>query len=336
MRKKHFLLPDLCQTTSLLLIILVTELGVLTWELLSTGFNWSRMGYRSLIIQWMVLLSASVLCKIRPWLSNVSVATGWFTAFSVSVIISTCILFAGQIVIGGWSRLDYWQLAQHIMAIAMITAMVLRYFQLRQHLIVQNKAELNSRLNALQSRIKPHFLFNSLNTIAELIATKPDAAESAVLNLSSLFRANLKEVESLCDIQQEIELIEGYLNIEQWRLGERLTIQWQRPAELQPWQVPVLSIQPIVENAIMHGIAASESGGTLTIAISQTEKLLTVSVTNTVAKNSVYQAGQGVALDNIRHRLSVIYGEGSKLTIDASDEQYQVVMVFPALNERVQ
>ncbi|MFQ3229731.1 sensor histidine kinase [Reinekea sp.] len=331
MNKKHFQLPDLCQTTSLLLLILVTELGVLTWELISPGFIWARMGYRSLVIQWMVLLSATALCQMKPILTKLTVTAGWILAFSGSFIISSAVLITGQIVVSGFERMDVWQVTQQVMAIAMITAMVLRYFQLQQHLIVQNKAELNSRLNALQARIKPHFLFNSLNTIAELIATKPEAAEVAVLNLSNLFRANLKETEGLSSIRQEIDLIRGYLGIEQWRLGERLTVHWQLPEPLQDWPVPVLSIQPIVENAIVHGIAVSEVGGELTIKVEQNKTQMTVTVVNTVTSSQVVFTGHGVALENIRHRLAVIYGDQSKLTIDSTGNHYKVILVFPVM-----
>lgn len=331
MTKKHFLLPNLCQTTNLLLLILVTELGVLTWELISPGFMWARMGYRSLIIQWMVLLSAAALCQIRPLLAKLSVAYGWLFAFSCSFIISSVVLISGQVVVNGWERINVWQVAQQLMAVAMITAMVLRYFQLQQHVIMQNKAELNSRLNALQARIKPHFLFNSLNTIAELIATKPEAAEAAVLNLSNLFRANLKETEGLSSIRQELDLIRGYLGIEQWRLGDRLVIDWNLPEDLRDWPVPVLSIQPIVENAIVHGIAASAEGGLLSIKVEQSQTLMTVVVVNTISSNDLISSGTGVALDNIRHRLAVIYGDLSELNIDTSHRQYKVTLIFPML-----
>jgi two-component system sensor histidine kinase AlgZ len=331
MIKKHFQLPDLCQTTSLLLLILVTELGVLTWELISPDFIWARMGYRSLVIQWMVLLSATALCQIKPVLAKLTVTTGWVLAFTCSFIISSTVLIAGQIVVSGLERIDGWQVSQQVMAIAMITAMVLRYFQLQQHVIVQNKAELNARLNALQARIKPHFLFNSLNTIAELIATKPEAAEAAVLNLSNLFRANLKEIEGLSSIRQELDLIRGYLGIEQWRLGERLTVHWDLPENVQDWPVPVLSIQPIVENAIVHGIAASENGGELTIKIEQNNNQMTVTVVNTVTSSQEVLTGHGVALENIRHRLAVIYGDTSKLTIDTTETQYKVTLIFPVI-----
>jgi two-component system sensor histidine kinase AlgZ len=332
--KKHLLLPELCHTTNLLLLILVTELGVLTWELISPGFVWARMGYRSLVIQWMVLLSAGALCRLKPVLARQTVVFGWLLAFSVSLLISSVVLISGQVVVFGWARIDVWQVAQQIMAIAMILAMVLRYFQLQQHVIVQNKAELNSRLNALQARIKPHFLFNSLNTIAELIVSKPEAAEKAVVNLSNLFRANLKETEGLSSIAQEIELIRGYLSIEQWRLAERLVVSWHLPEPLLDWPVPILSLQPIVENAIVHGIAASEQGGNLDIEVRQTTDRMYVVVSNSMAQISEEASGHGVALDNIRRRLAVIFGEESTLTIATENNQYKVTLVFPRLKEK--
>jgi two-component system sensor histidine kinase AlgZ len=333
MTKKHFLLPELCQTTNLLLLILVTELGVFTWELADPDFIWARIGYRSLVIQWMVLLSAAVLCQLKPVFAQISVGLGWLLAFTCSVVVSSAVLILGQGLVFGWHRIDLGQVTQQLLAIALLAAMVLRYFQLQQHVIVQNKAELNARLNALQARIKPHFLFNSLNTIAELIVTKPEAAEVAVVNLSNLFRANLKEIDGLSSIQQELELVRGYLSIEQWRLGERLIVDWQLPEPIIDWPIPILSIQPIVENAVVHGVAACAEGGRLTISLQQSDSLMTIAVTNSVTSSQSTLSGHGVAMENIRHRLAVIYGERSQLNVEQTPTQYTVTLVIPVLGE---
>lgn len=334
MQSKHFSLPDVCQPRALLMLVLVSELVVVTWELINTGFDWGRVGYHSLAVQWMVLLSAAVLCKLRPWFATVGNALGWLVAFSATVSVCIAVLFIGAFVAIGPERLNVSQLFQTSLAIMVISAMVLRYFQLQQWLNEQNKAELNARLAALQARIEPHFLFNSLNTIAELIEINPKAAEAAVNSLAQLFRANLTSGQQLNTLAREIELTKGYLEIEQWRLAERLSVTWLIDMPRQDQLVPTLLIQPLVENAIVHGIAPSLNLGFVVIKVELQVQKLIIEITNSCDLTVTSQEGHGIGLQNVEHRLTAIYQGEASMAYELEGNEYRVRLIIPTPKEQ--
>ncbi|WP_196156896.1 sensor histidine kinase [Reinekea sp. G2M2-21] len=323
-----FFIPNLCQTSSLLLLILISELCVLAWSLADQSFSWSQFGLRSISIQWIMLLSAAALCQLRRWLPNWSVRQGWIVCFVTIELIGISVVVVGGLVLQP-DRLAPWPLLQAGLAIAIVAGMVLRYFQLLQLVIDQNQAEISSRMNALQARIKPHFLFNSLNTIAELIVTRPDAAEKSVESLSSLFRANLKETSSFCPLKQEIELVKGYLELEQWRLGDRLRIEWRESIHDEQWPVPILCLQPLVENAVVHGVASKTDGGRVVISALQTPRITTLTVENDIGPELGAHRGHGVGLDNVQRRLRVLYGEEARCRVEKTDEHFKVIVTLP-------
>ncbi|WP_320824901.1 sensor histidine kinase [Reinekea sp.] len=325
---QRFIIPDLCASAALFFLILVSELCVLAWQLADQSFSWPVLGYRSIAVQWIVLLSAAALCRLRAWLPYWSQRAGWLISFAAVQLIGLAVLVAGQLVIDA-SALRWSGLAQQSLAIGIISAMVLRFFQLQQLVIDQSQAEISSRMDALQARIKPHFLFNSLNTIAELVVTRPVAAEQAVENLSSLFRANLKTTSSFSPLAQELELVRGYLELEQWRLADRLTVIWQESLHDPNWPVPVLCLQPLVENAVVHGVASQAAGGEIRIAVLQTPRITTLSVANAIGTDGDDHAGHGVGLDNVQRRLRVLYGDRARCRIERTEQQYKVILTLP-------
>ncbi|WP_320822166.1 sensor histidine kinase [Reinekea sp.] len=326
--QQRFIIPDLCASTALFFLILVSELCVLAWQLAGQSFNWPQLGYRSIAVQWIVLLSASALCRLRAWLPSWSRRAGWLISFAALQLIGLGVLVIGQVVIDA-SALRWSGIAQQSLAIAIISAMVLRFFQLQQLVIDQSQAEISSRMDALQARIKPHFLFNSLNTIAELVVTRPMAAEQAIENLSSLFRANLKTTSNFSPLAQELELVRGYLELEQWRLADRLTVIWQESLHDPSWPVPVLCLQPLVENAVVHGVASQAAGGEIRIAVLQTPRITTLSVANAIGAEGDDHAGHGVGLDNVQRRLRGLYGDRARCRIERTEHQYRVILTLP-------
>jgi two-component system sensor histidine kinase AlgZ len=212
-----------------------------------------------------------------------------------------------------------------------ITLMALRYFYV-QHQWKQNvEAEARSRLWALQARIHPHFLFNTLNTIASLIHAQPDRAEQAVLDLADLLRSALASQERIT-LGQEIELTRRYLAIEQLRMGERLQVDWQLDDDL-PLDAPqpALLLQPLVENAIHHGIQALPQGGRLAIRIERLPQALRFAIANPrpPSDGERHARGQRLAQDNIRQRLLLMYGAASALEITETVDGYRVAFTVP-------
>jgi two-component system sensor histidine kinase AlgZ len=310
------------------MLILVSELCVLAWELAGMTFSWSQFGFRSLCIQWIVLLSAASLCRLRSVLPKLSVKQGWMLCFAIIELIGMVVVVSGLWAVKP-NSLQFGLLVQVALAIGIVAAMVLRYFQLLQTVIDQNQAEITSRMDALQARIKPHFLFNSLNTIAELIVTRPNDAEQAVENLSTLFRANLKENSSFCPLSQEMHLVKGYLALEQWRLGERLRVHWNESIHDRNWPVPILCLQPLVENAVVHGVASQTAGGDIHIHILQTPRITTLSVENSIGNIKDAHNGHGVGLENVKHRLMVLYGVSARCRVERTERKYKVTLTLP-------
>ncbi|GGX44703.1 sensor histidine kinase [Saccharospirillum salsuginis] len=336
-RNQSLILPDLCATTSVFFLVLVSELLVLVWVLLQSGIDWIQLGYMSLTVQWIVLPSAAILCRLRHWLARRPLWQGWLVAFAAVSTVGFVVSLAGDwIVKGSWQDTDGWQVLRQTAATAIIAALLLRYFQLQQQVVDRSRAEMAARVEALQNRIRPHFLFNSLNTIAELIATRPVEAERAIEDLSRLFRASLREAGTFWSLEEELALVQGYLSLEQWRLGDRLRVVWRTPKPTLRWSVPVLILQPLIENAIVHGIAPQVQGGTLMIGCYQRGERLIIDIENPLPDNSPTaqegreSRGNQVALNNIRHRLATLYGDGSKLYAAPEERSYRVRLTLPA------
>lgn len=324
---EHFDIPDLCQTTSLLFLVLVSELCILAWSLADQSFSWLVFALRSLSVQWVVLVAAALLCRLRPHFQHWSTRKGWLCSFLLIEAIVLVVLVAGQLAMRqGISAIG---LIQQLAAAGIIAAMVLRFFQLQQQVIAQSQAEANSRMDALQARIRPHFLFNSMNTIAELVATKPDAAEVAVENLSALFRANLVEKSRFCPLSEEVQLVKGYLELEKWRLGERLSVRWNESVHDPDWPVPVLCLQPLVENAVVHGVAAFEAGGEVVISVLQTPRITTLTVENRCSPEVSGHRGHGIGLENVRNRLQALYGDQARARVEHGKDTFKVTLTLP-------
>lgn len=210
-------------------------------------------------------------------------------------------------------------------------ALLLAYFELRARAHSPTLAE--ARLAALNARIRPHFLFNSLNAVLSLIRAQPLAAETALESLADLFRAALRDPGELVSLGAEIELGRQYLELEKLRLGERLTVDWQIAAISPATPIPPLILQPLLENAVYHGIEPAPDGGCIRVAIACSGRELQLAISNpqpaVPAAGSRQAAGHRIALDNIRERLRLYYDLEAQLRIDNQPESYQVVITLP-------
>lgn len=185
-----------------------------------------------------------------------------------------------------------------------------RYLYLREQWAQQQHSELNARIQAMQARIHPHFLFNSLNSVISLISIDPDKAEQMLLNLSRLFRASFQELK-LVKLQEEIELCQRYLEIEQIRLGERLQVEWKLENKdlYSQVQIPLLTLQPLVENSIFHGVEKILTKSTISILIEILQNQINIIITNPYTQdNKTLKKGHGIAIENVRQRLEAYYG----------------------------
>ncbi|MFT7222224.1 MAG: two-component system sensor histidine kinase AlgZ [Candidatus Azotimanducaceae bacterium] len=337
-----FFLPDLCKPQSILFLVLVSELLVLVQVLFSSNFfkfDWIELSLTSLFIQWLVLVSAALLCNIRPWLMNMSVPRATVIAYGL-ILVNTilCSGVAEFVVVvlegrDGLTQEGLGRILRNLLIAAVMTGIAFRYFFLSHQLRIQEQAELTSRIQALQSRIRPHFLFNSMNIIASLISIDPDLAEEVVEDLSVLFRASLNEATSQpVKLAAELDLCEKYVHIESLRLDDRLEVEWRIEADIERIKIPLLTIQPLLENAIYHGIQPLPKGGKVTVAIVDDEKFIEIVITNPVGSDQgSHEGGNRMALDNIRNRLMAVYGPSAKLTATQTNNQFVTRLVYPSI-----
>ncbi len=336
--EEDFFLPDLCEAQSILFLVLVTELLVLVLVLANSqliDFSWVQLGLTSLFVEWIVLTSAAVLCNFRPILMKMSVFAATATAYGL--ILSLTLIFsiiADWVTNGepsGWSVEALGILARNLIVASVMTGIAFRYFFLQHQLRGQEKAELHSRIQALQSRIRPHFLFNSMNIIASLISIDPETAEEVVEDLSVLFRASLNDSSDRpVYLEEELGLCEKYVHIESLRLDDRLEVDWQIAVDTNQVRIPMLTIQPLLENAIYHGIQPLPEGGEVVVNIFEENDQLVVSITNPLFQGDYsHEQGNRMALDNIRRRLEAIYGESAKLTTEVADTTFKTTISYP-------
>jgi len=348
-----FFIPDLCNTRSVLILVLANEMFALIVAIVAfplPNFNWASMGMVSLLTQWITLTSAAIICSFRPWLRQLR---PWL-ALSICqliILLDTAVFsVVGEWIITPnfsgyslWQQLDYWMVAQNLLISALISGLVFRYFLVQHQLRVKESAELNARLQSLQSRIRPHFLFNSMNIIASLIAVDPKTAETVVEDLAELFRASLKETANVVPLKDEIDLCKKYARIEQLRLGKRLSVVWEEvnfSKELyETIEIPLLLLQPLLENAIYHGIQPRPEGGEVKIKLDNQDLRFEVTITNPLPVSTFHTSknepeksqhkGNQMALKNILHRLQAIYGAEGKLDQQQINDHFVTVLSFP-------
>jgi len=334
----RFHLPNICTVQSLLFIVLAGTLLSVVFTLVGEGlrgFDWQSFSLIAMFVLWVVLVSVAALCKLRPWLTSLGLMAGSLFSYILVLMVTLILSMTAQWVLVTFfnqvNGFDFWVVAQQVLIAAILGGVSLRYLYLQEQLHIQQQAELASRIQALQSRIRPHFLFNSMNIIASLIETDPALAEKVVEDLSELFRSTLSSANQLVPVRQEIELAKNYLHIEGLRLGDRLQVDWRvddallSSAEIM---LPHLSLQPLLENAVYHGIQPLTDGGIVTITVHKELDTLRVTVRNPVksihdmglrVKN---KTGNNLALDNLQRRLSAYYGEQAKFRAGVVDESF--------------
>lgn len=332
-------LPDFCDNRTVFLTVLIMELLAFVLALAKSHTLdrfWTELALVSLFVQWVALVAAMVLCRCRRWLAHLQ--TSAVTLITLGIVQSITLLgsllapwLAADADFGLGPAAPLPTLLGNQAISGIITLMALRYFYVQHQWKQHIEAEARARFRSLQSRIHPHFLFNTLNTIAGLIRARPDQAEQAVLDLADLLRSALANQERIT-LGDELELTRRYLAIERLRMGERLQVDWELAADLPlATPMPALLLQPLVENAIHHGIQGLPEGGQLRIRVAQQPHGLRFTITNPRPPGAGDQRlpGQRLAQDNIRQRLLLVYGVASQLDIAETAERYQVAFTVP-------
>jgi two-component system sensor histidine kinase AlgZ len=333
----RFYVPNLCKNTAVLVSMLIAQVIIVIFQLLNYQNDWLiTLGLTSLYVQWTLLLSTILLCYFRKNINALPSFKALFCGLSLLAIAFGVVEIGTQLTLNVMLGVEYDSAAmlRRALATILIFLLISRFFSVLHLLNQRARSEVQARIDALQARIKPHFLFNSLNGIAELIHSQPQEAERAVESLSDLFRASLSSTSHLHTLRQETDLCKKYLQLEKWRLGDRLSIEWDETDEHA--EIPTLLIQPLVENAITHGIHPSTKPGDVRINTSTTKAgKLKIEISNSLPdttsakQTNRYGPGLGLALNNLSERLAAIYDDQFTYTASVINQRYEVALILP-------
>lgn len=287
----------------------------------------------SVVVQPALILSMLMLCGVRRWIARLSYAQELVVVLGAEAAIGVVSFLIMGSVLPGTSQLPLWQF---VFFYAFVTAAVLFYFDMRSRAL--SPALTEARLQALQSRIRPHFLFNSMNAALSLIRSEPKRAERVLENMAELFRGLMNENRHLVRLDEEVNLCLNYLEIEQIRLGERLRVTWKIEAMPANALVPPLILQPLIENAVYHGVEPLGEAGEISIEIAERGRELVITLINPIPSSQEYSdsathnQGNRMAISNIRERLQLHFDAEARLKTDTQDGLYRVTIVLPNLD----
>ncbi len=213
------------------------------------------------------------------------------------------------------------------LALIALTAVLVYFHTLGRAL---SPAVTEARLQALQARIRPHFLFNSINGVLGVLRAEPRRAEAALMDMADLFRVLMRENRDLQPIDDEITLTRQYLDLEKLRLGDRLNVIWKLDKMPADALVPPLVLQPIAENAVYHGIELTQAAGTIEIEVTRLRSELMITVKNPFLEQAgAHHGGNKMAMSNIRERLALHFDAEARMVCGPRDGRYQVQLVLP-------
>lgn len=311
---------------NLRILVIINGLLALSAVVLSNTFNGYITAITSIsaIAQPMLLLSLLLLYVSYPLLNKLRYWQGLLAI--MFIVLVTCSGMYSLI-----SQLQIFNdLPTHVRTlffVFVLTAITLYYFNLHQR--AYSPAVVEARLQALQARIRPHFLFNSINAVLSLIRSQPKQAETALEDMADLFRVLMADNRDLVPLAQEIALCRQYLALEKLRLDERLIIQWQIDDMPPDALIPPLVLQPLLENAVYHGIEPLAAGGTITIQIYTKRNEVHLVLSNPYSTQNNHHNGNKMALKNIKERLTLHFDLEANLKSKQSNGEYQVHITLP-------
>lgn len=278
----------------------------------------------AVVIQPILLMNLLLLYGLYKLLSRLSYTVGICMVLVLQIILATAMYWFGEMMSESPEAGEifrYWVFS------LTVTGVLLAYFNLRSRAL--SPAFTEARLQALQSRIRPHFLFNCINAVLSLIRADPKRAEHALEDMADLFRVLMADNRQLSPLQREIELCQQYLQLEQLRLGERLKVEWHIDNLPSDALIPPLVLQPLLENAVYHGIEPIADTGIININIYKSRNEVHIVLRNPYQTEGKHHSGNKMALNNIRERLALHFDAESRLESIVSDSDYQVHIIIP-------
>lgn len=320
-------LPNFCNMgVSLRILIIVNGMGMIAAALKGATFQsmWQELLEISVLMQPLLLLSLLMLCAGGGLLRRMSYSAGIAAVMAVELVLTALLHLLSHDLLGVEG---YFQLPRYLLFAFLTTAILLGYFNLRSRALSPALGE--ARLQALQARIRPHFLFNSINAVLSLIRSDPKSAETALEDMADLFRVLMADNRKLVRLEQEVALCRQYLGLEQLRLGERLRVVWHIENMPRDALIPPLVLQPLLENAVYHGIEPSSEPGEISVNIYSSRNHVHMVLHNPYRNEGNHHGGNKMALGNIRERLALHFDAEASLTTRISNNAYQVHIVIP-------
>lgn len=332
-------LPDFCAAGTIFIVVLIAELVAIMLTLAShtSGQFFVDLYKTSFFVLWFALLGSAVMCQLRGRLEGAGKTRAFVISYFILLLLCLALaeiswqltnLFSDLFLIDG----SHAVFVGRTFAIgAIVIGLAMRYLYVSSEWRRSIVLEAQSRVSALQALIRPHFLFNSMNTIAALTRSDPRRAEEAVEDLSDLMRANLGGAKDRSTLKQEFEVAAIYQRIEKLRLGDRLQVRWDIAELPMRAQIPSLTLQPLLENAIYHGIELLPDGGEVHVTGRRDGNFLSIEISNPVAGGATRRSdGNKMALSNIRQRYELAYGNQASVDVTDDDARYTVRLRFPA------
>lgn len=333
-RHERAALPDFCSAASVFTLVVVAELVVVIDALAPDArMQWRGFATATLFVVWLALLASLFLCRLLPlllkWPRALAYPLAWGGLVALVAVTSAVVAWLDHALDTGLTPVSSARfVVDNAVLTALLGAALLRYFYVLAEWRARLAAVTRAQFDALQARIRPHFLYNSMNTVAALVRVDPDAAERTVEDLSELFRAALGADDKPSTLGAEFALIDRYLAIEQLRLGERLRVERDIAQLLADLEVPSLLLQPLVENAVYHGIQPRREGGTVRIVGKQTPDNVEIEITNPLPDVAA-PARSGHGLENVRRRVAYHFGERGGVEVRREHDEFRVTVRLP-------
>ncbi|MFY8273107.1 sensor histidine kinase [Pseudoalteromonas sp. SSDWG2] len=326
----YSLLSTLCQTRGVLSAVVVAQVLALIITLSEYDYSqfWLVLGQTSLLVQFITSVSIAILYvlnRLKPQLSETIQAVSFVLTLVVVTFLTTSYISYLSVLD---DPISYWFVVKSCAISVLVTTLFVQFMAMVNEHANAHYAYTQAQLDALQARIKPHFLFNTLNTVAELAHQDPNAAEESALALASLSRAAINAGQD-STLEQEVILAKRYISLEQWRFGERLLVDWQLPETLPQAALPCLTLQPLLENAVQYSVQGENQQSQITVQMVATQKSVTIVVENTIGSAISDKQGNGIALGNIAQRLKLKFADAAQLTTRKYDGQFRVKLVVP-------
>jgi two-component system sensor histidine kinase AlgZ len=278
----------------------------------------------SALVQPILILSLLILAAANNGLHRLRYASALAALLAIELAVTSAVYYLGHDLFKGMGGLG-----RYFIFTVLVTGVLIGYFDLRGRALSPALSE--ARLQALQARIRPHFLYNTISAVLSLIRQEPRRAEHALEDLADLFRVLMADNRHLTQIAREIDLAKQYLSLEQLRLGERLQVEWDIDSVPPDALIPPLVLQPLLENAVYHGIEPSSEHGVIRIRIHCDGVQVHLQLRNPYRPQGDRHAGNRMALENIRERLALHFDVEASIKTTATDDSYQVQIVIPYL-----